>query len=170
MANVEITGIKTIIIPLVMPGTDNGRMVLKKTCRGLAPKILCCFNQIGIGFLKDIVNRVNHKGQKVIHHPEQQCAFSQRQSEKAKKCHGGQRPDKKIDPHGKNKKHHQQTWPCVFPFCLKYRLQDILLARHNNGGDHGYANRIDENVQGFRMHHKFPEIVKEKPPSSLVKA
>ena len=38
IANAEIVGINTIVIPLIIPGRESGRVVLKKVSHGVAPK------------------------------------------------------------------------------------------------------------------------------------
>ena len=38
MANVEMVGINTIMIPLITPGIDSGNTALINTCDGFAPK------------------------------------------------------------------------------------------------------------------------------------
>ena len=38
IANAEIVGINTIVMPLIIPGSDSGRVVLKKVSTGVAPR------------------------------------------------------------------------------------------------------------------------------------
>ena len=70
MTKVVSAGTNTIVIPLMIPGTLSGRMILVKCLDISGTEISGCGNNIFVNLYKYIVNRQHHERQEVVDHTE----------------------------------------------------------------------------------------------------
>ena len=109
-----------------------------------------------IHLLQRVVNRINHKGDKVVYHTEYQCSLAQRYTKKVEQGNRSKGTHKNIYPHRQDKQYDHRLGTVQLTV-TQYPCCRITQQNTNKGGNDSNTDRIYKGIDCFRM---FEELLK----------